>query len=165
MARQYRIVHEDFLVEWLGITYPPGTWRTNVRLGRIRQPAPHELPPAERRLLRGAFGAQADAIVLLPDEVHIIEAMVRHEPGALEDLIKYKLLFKETEEFRSHWNKPIRLILLTPLKLGFYEKLANYLGIEVAYYRPAWIQEYLNTYPPRFRRGRLYSVEWPSEHK
>ncbi|MHC1630762.1 MAG: hypothetical protein ACXQT4_00430, partial [Methanotrichaceae archaeon] len=99
MARKYRIVHESYLTEWLGITYPPGTWITNVRLGKVKPPATERLTPEEQRLLIGAFGASADAIVLLPDKVVIVEVMIRHEPGAGEDLLKYKMLFKETEDF------------------------------------------------------------------
>ena len=157
--RKYRIVHESYLAEWLGMHFPPGTWRTNVRLGKVRLPAPHELTPAERRFLKGAFGASADAIVFLPDKVIIIEAMVRHEPGALEDLIKYKMLFKETEEFREHWNKPIELILLTPLEAPTYEKLAKHFGVKVVKYKPLWILEYLHTYPRKEWRGKLSGIE------
>ncbi|MHC1623140.1 MAG: hypothetical protein ACXQTR_00945 [Candidatus Methanospirareceae archaeon] len=159
MARKYRIVHESYLAEWLGITYPPGTWRTNVRLGRVKVPEAEKLSPQERRLLLGAFGASADAIVLLPDKVVIVEAMVRHEPGAGEDLLKYKMLFRETEEFKEHWNKPIELILLTPLDVSVYERFYREMGIKVVNYRPKWILEYLSTYPPRFRRGKLSGLE------
>jgi len=157
--RKYRIVHESYLTEWLGITYPPGTWRTNVRLGRVKPPRDKKLTPQERRLLLGAFGAQADAIVILPDKVVIVEAMVRHEPGAGEDLLKYKTLFRETEEFREHWNKPIELIILTPLDVSAYERFYREMGIKVVNYRPLWILEYLGTYPPRFRRGKLSGLE------
>lgn len=161
--RPYRIVHEGYLAEWLGMNFPPGTWRANVRLGKVRPPAPHELTPEERRLLLGAMGASADAIVILPDRVIIIEAMVRHEPGALEDLIKYKMLFKETEEFKPHWNKPIELWILTPLDLPFYEKLAADMGIKIIKYKPSWILEYLNTYPRRYSRGKLSGLEYPKK--
>jgi len=159
MARKYRIVHESYLTEWLGITYPPGTWITNVRLGKVKPPATERLTPEEQRLLIGAFGASADAIVLLPDKVVIVEVMIRHEPGAGEDLLKYKMLFKETEEFREHWDKPIELIIVTPLDVSVYERLYRELGIKVVNYRPAWIIEYLNTYPVRFRRGKLSGLE------
>ena len=81
--------------------------------------------------------------------------MVRHEPGAVEDLLKYKRLFYETEEFREHWHKPVELILLTPLDLPFYEKFAQEHGVKVVKYKPLWILEYLHTYPRRFWRGKI----------
>ena len=84
---------------------------------------------------------------------------MRHEPGAGEDLLKYKTLFRETEEFREHWNKPIELIILTPLDVSAYERFYREMGIKVVNYRPLWILEYLGTYPPRFRRGKLSGLE------
>jgi len=87
-----------------------------VRLGKPKEPERRELTPEERRMLLGAFGAIADAIVLLPTKVVIVEAMVRHEPGSAEDLLKYRWLFKETEEFKEHWQKPIELVIVTQCK-------------------------------------------------
>jgi len=159
--RTYRIVHESYLAEWLAMNFPPGTWRTNVRLGKVIPPGRKKLLAPEERLLLYAFGASADAIVLLPDKVIIVEAMVRHEPGALEDLLKYKELFKMTEEFREHWHKPIELILLTPLDVPFYEKFAQKFGVKVVKYKPMWIIEYLHTYARRFWRGKLSSIKPP----
>ena len=159
MTRKYRNVHESYLAEYLGITYPPGTWRTNVRLGKVRVPETEKLSPQEKRLLLGAFGASADAIVLLPDRVVIIEAMVRHEPGAGEDLLKYRMLFRETEEFKDYWNWPIELVILTPLDITTYERVYRELGVKVVNYRPPWILEYLGTYPPRYGRGKLSGLE------
>jgi len=153
--RRYRIVHEAYLVEWLGITYPAGTWKTNVPLGDklIRKEEP--LTPEERRQLGGMLGANIDAIAVLPTEVHLIEAMVRHEPGAIEDLLKYRELLPHTTGLEPLTNRPIKLILVTPLELGWYEQFANKLGVEIRHYRPPWILEYLHTYPRKYWRGQL----------
>jgi len=159
--RKYRIVHESYLAEWLGITFPPGTWRTNVRLGKVKSPEERKLGIEEQRLLLGAFGASADAIVLLPEKVVIVEAMVRHEPGAGEDLLKYEMLFKETLEFHDFWDKPIEKIIVTPLDVSAYERVYKAMGVKVVNYRPVWILEYLGTYPARFRGGKLSGLEWP----
>ena len=153
--RSYRIVHESYLAEWLGITYPPGTWRTNVRLGdKLLGREIQGLTEEERRALM-PFGASADAIVCLPRETHIVEAMVRHEPGAMEDLLKYKELLPYTTGYEKAAEKPIRLIILTPLELGWYEKFYNKYGVEVAHYSPLWIREYLASYPRKYWRGKL----------
>jgi len=141
------------------MNFPPGTWRTNVTLGRVKVPPGAALTPEEYAYIRESFGAQADAIVFLPDEVIIVEAMIRHEPGAVEDLLRYKDLFLTDETFKEHWRKRIRLLLLTPLELGEYEEFARRRGIEVVRYSPPWVWEYLYTYPRRFRRGKGYSTE------
>jgi len=157
--RKYRIVHESYLIEWLGLTYPVGTWATNVRLGRIREiNRVPPITPEEKRFLM-PFLASVDAIVLLPDQVHLIEAMVRHEPGIIEDLLKYEELFKVTEEFKPHWEKPIRKIIVSPLAIPWYEEFGKRYDIQFITYRPIWILEYLGTYPRRHRRGQLSHVE------
>lgn len=152
--RSYTQVHEYYLVEWLGITYPPGIWRTNVRLGdkllKIEQQA---ITEEEKRYLYG-FLPSCDAVVTLPNEVHLIEAMVRHEPGAGEDLLKYQYCFKHTTGYEAHAGKTLKLMLLTPLELGFMQNFYESLGIKVVYYHPAWIDLYLHRYPRHEWRGR-----------
>jgi len=154
-TRRYRIVHEDYLIEWLGSTFPPGTWRTNVRLGDLLIAKEKPISPAERAQLGGMFGASVDAVVVHKGEVILVEAMVRHEPGSGEDLLKYKMLLPYTTGYEWTKDKPIRLIILTPLELGWYEKFYNSLGIEVVHYKPLWIEEYLHTYPHKEWRGKL----------
>jgi hypothetical protein len=157
--RKYRQVHDDYLIEWLGITYPPGTWRTNVRMGDELFARKEGLTEGERLQLLGLLGACADAVVFLPTETHIIEAMVRHEPGAAEDLLKYKWLLPYTSTLKNRVKEPIRLFILTPLELGGIEKFYNTLGIEVKHYSPMWIIEYLHSYPHKEWRGKLARIE------
>jgi len=79
VVRKYRIVHERMLLEFLTRMYPPGTWRTNVRLG---MPHPEiarvAVTPEEQRMLLITL-PMADAVVLLPERVDIIECRVRPE--------------------------------------------------------------------------------------
>jgi hypothetical protein len=160
MTKKYRQPHESYLTEWLGMNFPPGSWRTNVTVGKVKVPENMSLLPEEYANLREALGAQADAMVFLPDQVIIVEAMIRHEPGVLEDLLKYKRLFFKDDTFEKYWSMPLRLLLLTPLDLGEYEKMAVDMGIEVVHYNPAWVQAYLATYPRRAGRGKTSSVEF-----
>jgi len=161
--RKYRIVHESYLIEYLGITYPPGTWKTNVPLGKLKPIAGRALSEGELRYVSKPFVANADAVVVLKDKIVIIEAMVRHEPGALEDLIKYELLLRETPDYQQYSHLPIEKVLLTPLDLPFYSKLAARMGIKVVKYSPTWIWEYLHSYPRKEWRGKLSSVEFPEK--
>jgi len=159
--RKYRIIHEPYIVEWLMKTYPPGVWSTNVRVGRPRRELiVPGLRPEEVRMLR-IYTGRADAIVLLPDKVAIVEAMIRSEPGKIQMLKTYARLFRMTEEFREHWEKPIGMVLLTPLDEPFITRMAREEGIRVVYYRPEWIITYIETLPGRLRRGRLYGAETP----
>jgi len=152
VPRKYRIVHEPMLAEWLLRTYPPGTWRTNVRLG---MPHPdilrYAVTPEERRMILITL-PMADAVVVLPDQVHIVEALVRPEWWKILMLKAYGRLFRMTEEFKPHWEKPIHLILLTAIINPFMEWLAREEGVRVIHYRPTWLEPYYGPLAPRKRR-------------
>jgi len=145
VARKYRIVHEPMLLEWLTRTYPAGTWITNVRLG---MPAPEILrfaaTPKEQRMLWITL-PMADAVVLLPKRVDIIECLVRPEWWKILMLKVYGKLFPMTEVFRAHWNKPVRLVLLTAILNPFMEWVAREEGVAIVHYRPDWLEPYFQT--------------------
>jgi len=147
VGKMYRIVHERMLLEYLLKTYPPGSWRTNVRLGMPHpEVARVALTPEETRMLMITL-PMADAVVTLPEEVHILECLVRPEWWKITQLKVYGRLFPMTEEYRDHWEKPIRLILLTAILNPFMEWLARDEGVVVIRYRPIWIDPYYATLP------------------
>jgi len=151
VVRQYRIVHERMLLEWLMRTYPPGSWTTNVRLGMPHpEVARVSLTPEERRMLWITL-PMADAVVLLPDRVDIIECLVRPEWWKILMLKVYGKLFPMTEEFRPHWGKPINLVLVTAILNPFMEWVAREETIRVIHYRPIWIDQYYAGLMPRKR--------------
>jgi len=152
--RRYRIVHEPYLVEWLMRTYPPGTWRVNVRLGAVA-PELEELAvtPEEKRALH-LWRPQADAVVVLPDKVVIVEAYIRAEVKKLAQLKLYERALKVTEEFREQWHKPTELILLAAIWDPTVIRMCEEYGIRYVFYRPQWIERYIETLPGRFRRGQ-----------
>jgi len=136
MVRKYRIVHERMLLEWLQKTYPLGTWRTNVRLG---MPHPKLMEPyvePELRRMLVITTPQADAITILPTEIHIIECLIRPEWWKILMLKVYGKMFKLTERFKAHWHKPIKLILLTAITNPFMEWVAKEEGVAVIHYTP-----------------------------
>jgi len=154
MARQpYRPVSESYLLEYLGYTYPPGSYQTNVPLGEAAVPAGMILTDAERRFISKPWQPYADAVVLLPREVVLIECKVRDDRGKLEQLLEYDYLFPRTVRYRDHWNKPRHLVLLTPKDQGEYTQFLKKYGVDVVIYAPNWILEYLGSLPTRARRG------------
>jgi len=158
--RKYRPVAEYYITEFLALNYPPGTWRTNVPLGDVETELLTELTPAEKRFIGKPFRPICDAVVLLEDEVHLVEAKIRDERGKIEQLLIYEYLFPKTPEFKAHWHKHIRKILVTPKHQGNFEKFLQKYGIEVVYFRPPWIEEYLGTLDRRYRRGHYFSVKF-----
>ena len=152
LTRKYRVVHEQYLMEWLMKTYPPGTWQTNVRLGAPSEELLSRIrTPEEARALK-PWMAQADAVVILSDKVVIVEALVRPEWWKIFQLHQYAKLFKHTPEFAEHWHKPLELVLLTTQDSPFHLKMAAEYGVRVVIYRPPWLEPYMASLRPRTRR-------------
>ena len=152
MPRRYTIVHEQYLLEWLMKNYPAGTWRTNVRLGAVsKELLERTVTPEERRALK-LWTFQADAVVLLPDKVVIVEALVRPEWWKMLQLEEYERAFKNTPEFKEHWDKPIEKVLLTTIDSPYHRAMAHEKGIRVVLYQPPWIVPYMQRYGIRRRR-------------
>lgn len=142
-----RLVHDQYLAEWLMNKYPLGVWRTNVQL---KMPNSHYLRPKNKYDLRPIAqnrSLEVDAIALFPEEAHLIEATPRPEPKKMYKLLLYKDAFLRSPEY-AHWhNRPVRLIFVMPDVNDYWLRIAKEKGIEIAIYRPDWIVEYLNTYP------------------
>jgi len=160
-VRQYRIIHETMLMDWLMRTYPPGSWRTNVRLGKLKPEfIEAAVTPEERRALY-PWLASADAVVTLPGEVHIIECLVRPEWWKGYMLLLYKEYFLITEDDRAHWEKPIRLIIVTAIRNPLVERVYREHGIQIILFRPRYVEEYIWSLAPRKRRPYLAMTERP----
>jgi len=155
------MVHDQLLINYLMATYPFGTYRLNPRLGR---PAPYlveRVGVPTRRAVAGMVLARADAIAILPHEVHIIEALVRPEWYKIEQLDQYEQLFYETEEYREHWDKPVRKKIVTTIVNPYFEARAAARGVEVVHYRPYQVEYYLGSLDKRKQIPALSGVVVP----
>jgi hypothetical protein len=158
--RKYRVISEWYVSEFCGLNYPPGSWFTNVPLGEAKTYDILGLTEEEKKMITKPFRPVVDALVLLDEEVHLIEAKIRDDRGKIEQLLLYEYLFPRTPEFQAHASKRIRKILLTPKPAGDFEKFLARFGIEIVYYRPAWIEEYLGSLEAKYRRITGYSVSF-----
>lgn len=151
--RKYRIVAEEYLTEWLALNFPPGSWKTSVSLGDVQVPDYWTLTPEEKKFIKKPLRPVCDAVIFYEGVVQLVEAKIREERGKLEQLLLYDYLFPKTPEMEQHWDKPRKKILLTPKDQGNYAKFLEYYGIEIVYYAPPWIKEYLGSIDRRYRRG------------
>jgi len=141
--RRYVIVHERFLMEFLQKHFPVGTWRTNVRVGGVHPKLLEAaVGEAERRML-AITSFSADAVVVLPDKVVIVEALVRPEWWKVFQLELYGELFSMTEEFRDVWHLPRELWVVSAVTNPFVEAIARRRGVRWIHYRPSWVDVYL----------------------
>jgi len=158
-TRKYRIIHEPLLAEWLMRTYPPFTWRINVRLG---VPRPEILAlavdPRLRRMVQ-IVTPSVDGLVFLKEKTVIVECMVRDQPGKVEELKLYRRLFLQDPRFRGRWDLPVELILLTPIVNPLIKMRCEAEGIRYEHYRPEWVVPYLQSLPPRMAHPRGGGVQ------
>jgi len=153
-TRKYRIIHEPLLSEWLTKTYPPFTWRVNVRLGVPREEILALAVTPELRRMIQIVTPSVDGLVFLADKTVIVEAMVRDAPGKIEELKLYRQLFLQDPKFKDRWNLPVELVLVTPIINPLIKLRCEAEGVKYVVYRPEWIIPYLETLPARIAHPR-----------
>jgi len=157
--RQWQEREMRMLAEWLEKTYSGQHYFTRVRLGRPPEVLEGMVQDeAERRMLK-VWQRWADAVVVLPDRVIIIEAAIRSDPGDISKLELYKALLPYTAEFTAYKHLPIELVLLYALEDAVLVKLARERDIKTIYYRPPWLSDYLDILYPRERRSPIAGQE------
>ena len=76
----------------------------------------------------------ADAIFIEKGIVHIVEAKLRPDLGAIGQLEGYRELFRNTPEFQQYWDHPIKLIFLCPIFDTTMAEMCSKKGIEYVIY-------------------------------
>lgn len=143
------------IAEWVGNQFPRDKFILNVRLGQLHPDLHPELLTEEERRLVGVWRRMADAVVIKPDKMLLIEAAIRPQPGDISVLMLYKELLPQTPELSEYSHLPVEMILLAVIEDPVIAKIARQQGIKFMTYRPEWIDEYLNTLYPRQRRASL----------
>jgi len=89
------------------------------------------------------FMRWADAIVITPEELLIVEGKIRSTPAVVGQLEFYVELVKKTPDLQLYMDRRIVPVLLTPWADIDLVPYAESRGIRVEYYHPPWIDEYL----------------------
>lgn len=158
MRRPYRIIHEPILVEWLRMNYPPGTWRTNVRVGPVAEEIKRITEevglPGVARLTAGSI----DAVVELPDKTVLVEAMVRVDTGKISKLKTYRQLYLTDPQFEHRRGLPVELVLLAVIDVPLMAYQCEAEGVRYVHYCPDWAKPMLEALPKRIAQGHLGGV-------
>ncbi len=88
----------------------------------------------------------ADAVCIMDDRVEIWEAKLIRPLTAITQLQLYERLFRRTPEFGAYVDADIRLAIVTPIRDRDLEDIARDSGIEIHYWEPDWVTEYLCGY-------------------
>lgn len=139
--------------EFLAQEYPGEEYRTHVRLGRIQPRVEGTFAGGAEERMLGVFRRWADALIILPDRLILLEAAIRPEPGDISKLELYERLLPNTPELEEYAHLPVEKVLLYAMPDALLLTLAREHGIIVKYFRPPWIEEYLQELYPRERRA------------
>lgn len=153
MPRKWQPREMRMLAEWLAERWPRTEYLTRVRLGRIEPRVDPSLLTPDEIHATGVHRRWADAVVLLPDRVLLIEAKILPKPGVISQLELYARLLPHTPELAEHAHKPIEMLLLYAIEDPLIQLLAREKGIRCLMYRPDWIDDYMAELFPRERRA------------
>ena len=138
-------VHRDtrYVAEFVTVAFPGDPKMFNVRLGPTPLELAHQYPDIDVDRWARVWAKTADAIVLTPSHLIVIEGELRRPVLALGELLVYRELVAQTESLGQYRNMAVRTLLLTPLPDPTIRPVLDHLGIEVIEYRPLWVEGYL----------------------
>lgn len=153
MTRKWQPRELRMLSEFLAENYPGDDYRTRIRLGKIQPRIEGTFLTEEERLHLGVFRRWADALVIQPDRLILIEAKIRPQPGVISQLQLYKRLVPNTPELQRFLDRPLEMLLVYAIQDALLIEMAREAGIKCIHYRPEWIDEYIAELYPRERRA------------
>lgn len=151
--RKKRVEYEERLVsEWAAEKHPTAQVHLRVRVGEL----PPEAATVEKMgispYMYGVVRHWADAVVIYPDRVIVVEGKLKLSSMALGQIIVNTDLFGKTPEFEDAWGRTREGLILFAYGDVETEKAAEGLGYECEEYRPTWARK---AYVNRMRRGHV----------
>lgn len=142
-----------FLSEYLAARWSGARILLQPRVGLINPEGESKnLSWAELRML-GVWRRYPDAVCITPRRVTIIEATLKPDPSKISLIQLYRELWLTTEDYVEFRSLPVDLLLVWTLPDTATEALAHRSGVAVEVWRPAWVDDWLQSLTPRARRA------------
>jgi hypothetical protein len=84
-----------------------------------------------------------DAVVVTEDEIVLIEGELRRPVEGLGELLVYRDLIATTPELKPYLPRKLKTILVCPLTDPTMLLQLKELSVELAIFRPKWVEDYL----------------------
>lgn len=141
--------------EYLSQTYPNAEIREQVYLG-THTPGINvaDLSQGEIRYL-GRWRRYADAVVILPDKLVLVEGSMTSKAGYISQLEMYARLLPSTPELQPFVNLPLEIVYVVALEDPLVSQMAREHGINPVIFRPDWVNEFISGLPQNDQRGRF----------
>jgi len=141
--------------EFLERFYPGYEHRVHVHVGSTPFRKEGKFYSDATARLLGEFRRWADAVVIMPDRLVLIEVKIIPQPGAISQIKHYKRLLPKTPELWEHREKPIDMRLVFAVDDPVVSDQARDEGILVTIFCPEWIPEYLSELEARKQKPGL----------
>jgi hypothetical protein len=137
-------VEMRYIAEYVALSFPDAikVW-FQLPVGDTAHDLAHRLgAPHPRWFWR--YGRRADAVVVTKSDVWVIESETRRPIQGLAELMVYKERLHDTVHLKP-WlsGRKVHMLLVSPFLEADTYMAAKAAGIEVAVYRPKWIEEAL----------------------
>lgn len=141
MARKTRQVEVRMLSEYLLQTYPKFPTITDVPLGKVDEGLMAKVGYKQALGLTRPYRPAADAVVVLPRYLILIEAKVWNVVNGLAKLPLYKSLVPFTPELAKYKPREVIMELVVGWTNDNLVIMARDLGVTIKIYSPAWLAE------------------------
>lgn len=140
-TRIRREVETKWVAEYCAKFYPDFPVRYNVRLGPPREELVRLYGLEKALRMSQPWRVRADALVIKPDELILIEGKLYRPLDGLSKLPMYKSLIPSTPELAAYKHLPVRMQLLVVEVSSSIEELARQHGVELVKWAPTWVIE------------------------
>lgn len=163
--RRNLLAETRLLGEYLAARYPGAVWHLKMRVGPIRQTTGADLTDPGEVALARKFNRWADAVVITPVEVVIIEAKMWDPGNALGKVLEYLKLARQTPELVPYLDRPFVGEVVTGQHDPLAERVIREAGVRYVHYEPDWIEDFYALYPQRRRRAAFSGFEEAGEEE
>lgn len=141
MARKTRQVEVRMLNEYLLLIYPKFRAIIDVPLGTVSESLQAQVGYQKALGITRPYRPAADAIVILPRYLLLIEAKVWNVVNGLAKLPLYKSLVPVTPELAPYKDREVLMELVVGQTNRNLEIMAQSMGVTIKLYKPPWLQE------------------------
>lgn len=141
MARKTRQVETRLIAEYLENRYHEFPVITNIPLGRVDPGLMRDVGYKKALGISRPYRPIADALVILPRHLLLIEAKVWNVVNGLAKLPLYKALIPVTPELKDYANREVIMRLVAGWTNPNLETMARSIDVEVEVFCPVWLSE------------------------
>lgn len=158
MARKSRQVETRMISEYLKANYSSFSYIMDCPLGKVDEALMREVGYKQALGITRPFRPIADAVVILPRHLLLVEAKVWNVVNGLAKLPLYECLVPFTPELKEYLPREVLMQLVVGWTNTNLEIMAARADVSIKIYRPPWLEEIVESmhkyWTPEYRQAR-----------